>query len=291
VADVKNKLLQPGESEQIVITYNTRSRREKVSQNVRVHSNDPTSPVTTITITGQVKQLVEASTPRGLDLGQLRRDDAITKSIELTCTYREPLKLRLKELRSEHFDVQLEEIEGGKRYKLSATTKPPLPDGTVRADVQLLTGLELVPEIPVRVWGSVQAPVAVTPKVLYVFGQRQESVKRMLRVTTRRQKPVRITGVTASEPAIKAEILPTGAPGSNASKQAGVTTIRVTLPPADEFPAGGATITITTDDEEYPELVVPVRKHATARTLPGVQNKARTAPRTPLSKGSRAVAP
>jgi len=263
-ASVKKKLLAPGDSEEVKVTYNTEKRVAKVSQKIQVHSNDPASPVTTIEVKGQVKQVVEMSDRQGLNFGSIGRNDAVTKSVEIECAYAEPLTLRLKEIASESFDVRLEEIEAGHRYRLTATTKPPLQNGLNHASVQLLTGLDLLPEVPVRVWGTVQAPVAVTPNVLYVSGQINEPTQRVLRVTSRRERPLRVTGITVSDPAIQAEVLPSPARSAKPSSE-NVATVRVTLPAPDELPAGGATITIATDDAEYAELVVPVRTRAVAR--------------------------
>jgi len=63
------------------------------------------------------------------------------------------------------------------------------------------------------------------------------------------------------------------------------------LPPPDELPAGGATITIATDDEEYAELVVPVRKRAAAKkpAVPGKSLKAQ--PTADSSKPPKEIRP
>jgi transcriptional regulator len=270
-ASVKKKLLEPGESEDVKVTYDTNKAVETVSQKIHIHSNDPTSPVVTIEVKGQIRQVVKVSEKQGLNFGSLGRNDALTKSVEIECVYTEPLALRLKEIASESFDVRLEEIEAGHRYRLSATTKPPLQDGLNYANVELLTGLDLLPEVSVRVWGTVQAPITVIPNALYVSGQINEPTQRDLRVTSRRDRPLKVTGVTVSDPAIQVEVLPSSALPAKPSSE-NVVTVRVLLPPPGELPAGGATITIATDDDEYAELVVPVRTRAVAKK-PSVADK------------------
>jgi hypothetical protein len=89
----------------------------------------------------------------------------------------------------------------------------------------------------------------------------------VVRVTSRRDKPLKVTSITASDPAIQTEIVPSGAGSKKVSTVANATTVRVTLPPAAQIPAEGAQITITTDDEEYAELVVRVIKQG-KMTLP-----------------------
>jgi hypothetical protein len=284
VAKVNKKLLQPGASEEVRVTYDTNKRTEKVSQKIRVHSNDPDSPVTVIEVKGQVKQLLKMSDPRGLSFGAVGRDDVATKAIEIECNYTEPLELTLEEPRCEGFDVQLDELEAGKHYRLTATTKPPLRDGPIRASVQLVTGVELVPEVPVRISGNVQAPVTVAPTTLYVVEKTQKTTQYTLRVTSRRQQPLKVTGVVASDPAIKVEILPMPTLPAKAALASNAATIRVTLPPADEIPADGATITITTDDQEYAELVVPVRTRLMSSKPSPVTSDVGAEPKSPSAK-------
>ena len=291
VAKVSKTVFQPGESEEVKVTYSTKKRTGDVSQKIRVHSNDPTSPVTVIEVKGRVRQVVKMPAGRGLNFGPIGRDDTVTKSIELECTYTEPLELQLKEMHSKRFDVQLEEIEAGKRYRLTATTRPPLQDGPIRANAQLLTGVELVPEVAVSIWGTVQAPVAVAPKVLYVSAQTTKPAQRIVRVTSRRDKPVRITGVTASDPAVKVETLPAGDRSRKSSPDSDVTTFRVTLPPAAEMPAEGMEITITTDDEEYAKLVVPVVKRGKTAAQSATGPNVKITPKAATAKSRTAGKP
>lgn len=258
-ARMENTVLQPGQIEEVKISYNTCTRKEKVSQTIRVHSNDPDNPVTTIAVKGRVKALVKITPSQSLQLGSLGPEDTVTKSVEIQCLYPEPLELKLEDSQPKYLDVRLDEIERGKSYKLTATTKPPLRDGSLNAVVKLLTGLERMAAIPVRISGSVQLPVAVTPKVLYASSPARQSLQRILRLVSRREHPVTITGITTSDPAIKTEILRAKADRSQSGVGSATTMIRVTLPPGDELPTDGATITIATDDAEFSEFVVPVK--------------------------------
>jgi len=287
-ARLSSKVLQPGRSEELGISYNTRKRGENVRQKILVFSDDRANPVTMIQVRGRVRQLLALDPPGGLRFGTLGRDEVVSKAVRIECTYAEPVRLRLKETRFDHFDVQLEEIEAGKRYELSITTRPPLPGGRLNASARLLTGLEIIPEFPVRISGSVRSPVAVMPHKLYVAGYAEKAAPRTLRVVSRRAEPLEIKRVSASVPAIKAEILPPmpRAPGAATGNTA---LIRVTLPPASEIPAQGAQITITTNDGEYPELVVPVLKRqivARPRDIKATRQKpeAEPAQRSPLEK-------
>ena len=51
-----------------------------------------------------------------------------TQKIKLENKYDEPLKLKIKEGQNfGQFEISLNELEAGKVYELTATTKPPLP--------------------------------------------------------------------------------------------------------------------------------------------------------------------
>ena len=182
----------------------------------------------------------------------------MTKSVDIECTYTQPLRLKLPEKQADGLEFELEEVEEGHLYRLTATTVPPLRDGVLNADAKLETGVAEVPEVRVHIRGYVHEPVAVLPRELIVVERMTKPALRLLTVRTRKDKPIKVLEVIASDPAIKTEVQATAPNGR-------VVTIRVTLPPAADVPDVGATITIKTDDEEFAELVVPIIKTKNGR--------------------------
>lgn len=266
VAQAKKKELAPGETEDIQVSYNTRKNAENVSQKIRIMTNDPDTPTAMFEVKGHVKQLIKMDGGPNLIFGNVSSAVATTKSAEFECAYTEPLELRLKENPAANLDIRLETLESGKRYKLVAVTKPPLQDGNFYANAVLETGLELMPEIHVRISGIAQGPVSVNPKVLYLMGGQNVPTTRMLRVTSLGEKPINVTSVKADLDAIQAEILPQpDDPAALKNPNSAVTLIQVKLPPAGELPDQEVALRITTDDPEYKELIVPIQKR-TGRT-------------------------
>ena len=264
VAQAKKKELAPGESEEIRVTYNTKKHAENVSQSIRIMTDDPDSQTTVFKVQGHVKPLIKIEGGSGLNLGNLGLNDAVTKSIELECLYTQPLALKLKESTpSKFFDIQLETVEEGKRYRLTATTQPPLVEGSLNESAVLITGLEQMPEYPVRVWGIAQGPVMVSPKVLYVMTGQDKPTTKTLRVISRRETPLKITSIKADVDSIQAEVSPEPAEAPD-KRTGGVSTtlIQVKLPAISELPDNDVMLRITLDDPDVKELTVPIRKTA-----------------------------
>ena len=126
--------------------------------------------------------------------------------------------------------------------------------------IAALTGLGFRPEVPINISGYVAPRIAVVPEVLVVPNRLRVPMRRLLQIRYRvGEKPFRITGITVSDPEIKTEI---SEPTAKAPKNVGgfeVIRIVVTLPARDKPLTDVETITITTDDEDYRELVVLLR--------------------------------
>ena len=158
-AGLDRKVLAPGESRDLTIRYN-KKRAGKVTQRVRVHSNDPGSPVAVVTLKGMLKEVVKLSNRQGVHFGRIGPGDTATQTVDVTCTYERPLELGLKAVGHDSVAVHLETVEAGRQYQLVAVTKPPLPEGNFRASAVLLTGVDAVPEVVVPIRGTVEPGVS-----------------------------------------------------------------------------------------------------------------------------------
>lgn len=259
VAKIDKLLLKPSESVDVEITYNTKKPKPEAAQKVWFETNDPTTPTATFSVTGRVRQVFNINIAHELTFGLLARTEAAERSVEIESYYDKPVRLKLEPFASDHFAVRMETLEEGKRFKVTATTKPPQPYGQNNVTAQISTGLEFLPEIPIRISSFVQPPVAVEPGEIIVPTLMARRTLRILRVTSRRDKPITITDVTSSDESVQAELLPESPGQSHQSSTGQELKIRVSLPPASELPEGGVTITISTDDPEFKELIVPVR--------------------------------
>lgn len=264
-------VLQPGETDVIKLSYNTKKNKEDVHQTVAISTNDPVRPVVSVVVKGTVKFPYTAS-PAALAFGRLTYDSEESKEMQIEITYDKPLDLKLKDEPGEQpYNLKLEEVEKGRKYKLLATTKPPLKRGAARMNAVLETGDEQVPEIVISVSGFVQPRVQVSPSRLYVPASMSREQERPIRITYDSRKPLKILEATASTDAIKVRVLEQR---ENRFRAAGFDTheLRAILPAGDQIP-DGAYILIKTDDEdpEFREIKIPITTQRNTRrySLPG----------------------
>ena len=261
VAKPQKRKLAPGESVSMKITYNTRKNRKKVSQTITLETNDPARPRVAIRIKGTVRHLFDAKPGNRVVFGRLERESAVKQQIELHNNMKEPVHLKLKPgCDTGPFDVKLETIEDGMAYRLTVATRPPLKIGANVAEVELETGIERFPTMTIPVSAYVAPRVAVMPRRLFISPRVTRSFQRIIRVTYRPDKPIKIEKITTSNPdLIKAELVPPMKP-ERAHTITKFYQIRVTLPPGKDMPAEGGWIEIETSDPspEYHKFRVEV---------------------------------
>jgi hypothetical protein len=284
VATKPKSPLAPGESDTMTLSYDGAHRLGAAHQTVTLITNDPTQPSVAIRLAGEVKALFAIEPSDGLVFAKLLRSSLETRTVEITNQYTEKMFLKLKDGQDfGPFQIELREIEPGMRYSVTATTRPPLKVDRYQPNVELLTGLELVPEIKVLVYGFVQPPVDVRPAKLFLPQNSVSPMKRVLRVLHTEDYPVRITAVRSTDAAVKVALEPPQ-PGPD-GKLIESYQITVTLPPGDLVALGGEPaieITTSAPDPEFQKLVVPIQvvQPAQPSSAPSVGPHARAAPTT-----------
>ncbi len=280
VAQPQKRKLAPGESVSMKITYNTRKNRKNVSQTITLETNDPTQPRVPIRIKGVVQHLFDAKPGNRVVFGRLERESDVKQVIELHNNMKEPVYLKLKAgCETGPFDVKFETIEDGVAYRLTVATRPPLKIGANVAEVELETGLERFPTMLIPISAYVAPRVAVMPTRLFVTPKITRSFQRLIRVTYRPEKPIRITRITTSHPdLIKAELVEPQKP-ERVRTITKFYQIRVTLPPGKDMPPEGGWIDIETSDPspEYRKFRVEVvmRKPAARQIVPDLRHAVR----------------
>jgi hypothetical protein len=263
VAEKPKSPLKPDEETSFAISYNTKKRKGQANQTITITTNDPERKVTQIRVHGEVKELVKMEPPDGVFFGQLYENSKTSKTVKLTPQTTEELKLRLKPGQDfGMYTVELKEITPGKQYELIASTNPPLEVNSPKAriEVQIETGLEKMPEMPVVIQSVVVPPVQIRPTRLYVPKSLSTKMTRSIRIQYLPEEPLKITEVKTSHPnVVKAEIAPeTPMP---AGSTIAYREVMVTIEAGAELPASDAEVSIKTDskDSRFAEIKIPVR--------------------------------
>jgi hypothetical protein len=280
VATKPKSPLAPGESDTFTITYDTR-RIGPAHKKVSINSNDPTQPTIIIDVTGTVKPIF-AATPPECSFADAEENTVATKTIRLENQYTRPLPLRIKPGQNiQQFQCELKEIEPGKVYELTVTTRPPLNQGKNMTRLALEMGEPDLPDIDIKLSASVQPRATLSPMAIYVTPSRSKEWNTMLTVQYRADKPLTVVGAHSDLESIKCEVLPQSPPPKGAIM--GYHQIRVTLPRFSEIPPTGAKIFIDTDDPDpkFATMVAPVtRREGHRRTRAIAPTHPQSAPGT-----------
>ena len=172
------------------------------------------------------------------------------------------MSLKLKPVEDKNYDVKLEEVEAGQKYRLTVTTRPPLPIGFRSLELELETGVEKLPIFPVSIGAHVLSPVSVVPTRIEVpFGDGLPT-SRPIQLRYLPDKKLTIKEITSNSPRVKARQLP---PREKKDENSAFESIGLMVDlPAFNNITPGMELVIATDsaDERYQRLVVPIVQQA-----------------------------
>lgn len=257
------KVLAPGETDKMALTYNTKKGVRTVSQKITIETNDRERPKVEFEVKGEVKNAYDFKPDARVTFSRLERESKATEVIDMTNNMPDKVFLKLRPGNYGSFDVQLQEVEPGMKYKLLVSTKPPLNLGSNTTEIVLETGMDRMPSMQVPVSAYISPRVSVTPRQLLMSPKVTTPFQKIVRVNYLPDKQLTIKEVKVSHDSIKAEILPQQ-PDQQANRGMKFYEIRVSLPASKDFPADGAKLTILTDDPspEYQTLEVPIMTQA-----------------------------
>ncbi|MBK9121220.1 MAG: DUF1573 domain-containing protein [Phycisphaerales bacterium] len=251
--------LAPGAETKMEIEYQTYNRPGAANHIVTLKSNDPAAAAVRIQVRGQVQQ-VYAAQPRDLIYGELLTDEQRENFIEFENFYTSPMRPELIPNQDfGPFEVRVDELEAGRKFRLVVRTRPPIPLGSHDLRVRLRTGLDVMPELQFAVFGFVRPPVRLIPEKILVPRSMLRETKRMIAVQHSEDYPLEITKVSATAANFELEQLPER---ERRPQQKFIEhRIVVTIPPADQLPREGAVeivIETTARDEQFRMIRVPI---------------------------------
>jgi hypothetical protein len=260
-AEPSKRELAPGETDTMVVTYDTSKNAKIVRHTVTIVTNDPVEPKIRFELHGEVWNAFDAKPNPALAFGRIQPTSRRSKAIELSSNLQEKVFPKLRPVAAQApFELKLEEIEPGVRYRLHAQTRPPLTLGHNHVYAVIETGVARLPTMSIGVSARAMERVSVWPDKLRVVPSQKKAGTRTLRVNYVPERPVDITQILCDLPSMTIQKLPRQQP-STYSEFASLP-LRVFVPPFDEFPDGGAVLEIHTNDPDpkFQKFVVPIDK-------------------------------
>lgn len=154
-ANASVPLVSPGKSSEIRVSFNSTNFFGTVTKTIAVETDDPKTPVYTLTLTGTVTEEVVV-TPKQLNLGQVKTGQ--TKSISLNVENRSGKPLRLIAVKTPMPQVVIRtdknNLKAGETATITVHVTPRAEDAMLSGYLSISTDNPEKPEIMVPVYGS-----------------------------------------------------------------------------------------------------------------------------------------
>jgi thiol-disulfide isomerase/thioredoxin len=270
-------VIMPGESGQFPFKLDSRKLRGKYRKSITIETNDPQNERVILRLAGVCKRYIDVE-PRNAHFGRVEPNRrGYQRIIRLTNNTDTPLSLEvLPHAAEEEVSVDIVPVQTGKKYEIRFSLKMPLPPGTFREKIQIATNIEAEPTIEVTVNATMPARVDVTPSPLYFLSPNAQSVSgtRSVELINYGTNPVRVTNTSIDNEEISLTTRELD-PGRRYK-------VDVSIPSSVEFWAAGFTLTVETDDPEFPKFEIPVRNPGAPQRVAGADGKpARKTPPKP----------
>jgi thiol-disulfide isomerase/thioredoxin len=247
--------IEPGQSGEFPFSLNSTKIHGVYSKSIAITTNDPAKPKIDLKLTGTCKAFIEV-TPQGAFFPKLFGDEPAQMTLKIVNNTEEPLTLTMPPAKDKAmFSYELIETTPGKAYDLIVRGTPPFAEGTVRDNLEIGTNLIKQPKLAVAVTGRVPKRLDVNPPQLVLSKASRESTRPLI-FRNEGKRPVRLLSATASDPTLGSDI-------PVVEKTAGVEYMVNLTIPANYTPPAGTKVTLKTDDEQQPEITVPVTERPT----------------------------
>jgi len=203
--------------------------------------------------------------PEKAYFGGVKRDmGAQTKTFTILRADAGPIEPAIISTGSDQITAKLRTLEAGERYALDVTINPPWPNGMLRGNLTLSTGVEKLPKENLMVYANIEKRLKATPQRFLVRPNASADYDLTARLDWSDGKPGNVLKVHVTDAKLSVELR------ENASRQeivlhipAGYTSLK----------RGGQFVMLTTDDPTVRSIKIPIYmlQTPTKRTQPAAK--------------------
>ncbi len=211
VAELEKNTLAPGEETTIAAVFNLKGKQGIQSKKITVMSNDPETPNYILEIKGNSVATISLE-PTLLNLGRIVDNDAHSQLVTVRST-KEGHTFKIEKIvvpEDAQFTAEVEEVEPGKEYRITATTQPGLVAGMLNGRITVMTDDPSRKMLSISVYGHVIGALQLRPDVVTIRANADVDAPRAtqyLQVLPGRAKSFELLDVIAPIPDMKAELI------------------------------------------------------------------------------------
>ena len=245
------KQVEPGQTGNIPIQFDTVGNNGPVGRQVTVTCNVPNQPSTLLQIRGSVYRAIDFNPPMAL-LNLPPDGESASIVVTITNNTDEPLALSDPEINNRMFTAQLTTNTPGKSYQLRVSVVPPVSAGYVPGQISLRTGWTNPAVVTLPVGASVQPPIVVIPSYITVqAGPLANAVTNSVTIQNNSTNAVQLSEPVVNVPGVEAQIKETQ-PGKSFIAM-------LAFPQGFEIPRGlNVELSVKSSNPRYPLVKVPV---------------------------------
>ena len=243
--------VEPGKTGSIPIQVNTLGYNGMVVKQVTVTCNVKTQPTVFLQLKGTLYKPIDFYPPMAV-INIPPDSQAGSVGVTITNNTAEPLMLESPESNNHSFSAQLVTNTLGKAYHLTIAVEPPLPMGSVQAQINMRTGWTNPAVLTVPVIASVQPAVMVIPSYITLPpGPLAAALTNSVAIENRSTNALQLTEPNVNAPGVQAQIK---------EMRPGVSfTAMLAFPKGFEVPPGQQVIlSVKSNNPKYPVVKVPV---------------------------------
>ncbi len=244
--------IPPGTEGAIQATFDTKRFAGQKAKDIRVHTNDPLNPVTTLTLQGEITTEVQVQ-PAQLYLGRLQRGVPTSRTVMVL--YDEHKSLEITDITNANpaISVRAEDarVKGKKGKALQVSVSKTAPRGALNDTITVTTTSQKKPTLSIPVAGSIEGDIRVSPPQVS-FGVVRQGVgeTRTVRIKNRSAQPLGIGQVRSSLDTVKPELTEV-TPGKEFE-------LRLSITGNTEPGRIRGSIKVMTDHPEETQLTIPL---------------------------------
>ncbi len=202
-AILTNKTIPPGETGEIKTTFNSGSYNGKVTKSITVNSNDPDNPITRLTISGEVSELISI-TPARVNFGSIYIGSKIDKVI--TVTSDTSFNINKLTASKPFLNASIKEKKDSE-YTINVSSKDNQEIGRFSGAVFLETDNKEQPRVTIPVFGEITGDITAYPKKLY-YGKIKKGEERTQKVFVKLNKEnIKISEIKVTPDYLSARIV------------------------------------------------------------------------------------
>ena len=271
------KQVEPGQTGNIPIQFNTANYNGPVFKQVTVTCNVANQPTVFVQLKGTVYKPFDLIPPLAV-LNISPDAESASGVVTITNNTEEPLVLSAPESNNRAFTAELKTNAPGKGYQLIVSAVPPMPPGSVQGQISLRTSWTNPAVIAVTVTANVQPAVMVIPSYITLApGPLDKAVTNSVAIQNNSTNLLQLSEPAVNVPGVAAEIREMQ-PGKSF-------TALVAFPQGFQVPAGQQVeLSVKSSNPKYPLLKVLVMQTPRPAPSPAPTPPAPTPPPAPLVK-------